>query len=113
MPVQIDSKDIILKYRYELYAVETTVRPHNVRVVIESPRQRRQKIQQEKTDAQLHIEAEEEAMKVFRQSLKQSAVQAEKKIMTIAEVAPALVTASVPEPAPAKTGGYGRRATVA
>ena len=74
-----DGKDIISKYRYELYAVDATARPHNVRVVIESPSMRRQKFYQEQLDAQQHIEAETESMKALRASLKQSAVTAEKK----------------------------------
>ncbi len=73
-----DGRDIISQYRNELYAVDTTARPHNVRVVIESPSIRRQKYYQEQLDAKQHIEAETESMKSLRASLKQSAVTAEK-----------------------------------
>jgi hypothetical protein len=74
-----DAKDIISQYQKELYAVDATARPHNVRVVIESPSARRQKFYQEQLDVQQHIEAEAASMRMFRTSLKQSAVTAEKK----------------------------------
>ncbi len=80
-----DGRDIISKYRYELYAVDATARPHNVRVVIESPSMRRQKFYQDQLDAQQHIEAENESMRTLRASLKQSAVTAEKKTSNQAE----------------------------
>lgn len=98
-----NAADIIGKYQKELYAVDATARPHNVRVVIESPNVRRQKFHQDQLDAAQHIEAEAEAMRVFRTSLKQSAVTAEKNSSIQAEVPSAPATQQVKS----------RRATVA
>jgi hypothetical protein len=98
-----NAADIMGKYQKELYAVDATARPHNVRVVIESPNVRRQKFHQDQLDAAQHIEAEAEAMRVFRTSLKQSAVTAEKK---------SSIQVEVPS-APATQHAKSRRATVA
>jgi hypothetical protein len=98
-----NAADIIGKYQKELYAVDATARPHNVRVILESPDVRRQKFHQDQLDAAQHIEAEAEAMRVFRTSLKQSAVTAEKK---------SSIQAEVPS-APAMQHAKSRRATVA
>ena len=97
-----DARDLLSKFQNALHAVDAAARPHNVRVMIESPSARRQKFHQEQHDAQAHVEAEAEAMRVFRASLKQSAVTAEKKGSVQADAA------AMPAPLHAKS----RRSTI-
>ena len=105
----LPTPDLISEYRNELYAVDATARPHNVRVLIESPRSRRQRYYQDQQEAQQHIEAETESMRVFRSSLKNSSVIAEKKSIGEGQgfVAPDKLAASTERP----TGN--RRSTIA
>jgi hypothetical protein len=102
-PFPTDATDLMFRYQKELYAVDATARPHNVRVMIESPSVRRQKFHQDQLDAQQHIEAEAESMRMFRTSLKQSAVTAEQKGSAQEEVFSA----------PASLAPKSRRSTVA
>jgi hypothetical protein len=88
--MQTDGKDIMSKYQKELYDVDATARPNNIRVVMESASVRRQKFYQDQLEAQQHIDAETESMRDLRTTLKQSAVSAKRKSVTNSEIASAV-----------------------
>ena len=88
--IQTDGKDIMSKYQKELYDVDATARPNNIRVVMESASVRRQKFYQDQLESQQHIDAEVESMRDLRTSLKQSAVSATRKSVPKSEITSAL-----------------------
>ncbi len=87
-----DVRDVMSMYRNELYTVDATARPNNVRVAMEVTGMRRQKFYQEQLEARQHLEAETESMRDLRTSLKQSAVSAKRKSIVGPDITSAVAT---------------------